>query len=352
MSASSDERKRIEEKLPHELLKELYLNSRVSIKELERKLGISHHTLSKRLKECEDKYDLRYTLDINTDLLGFSEPRIIAVKFQEIIPDIALLKKVFDRDSFVQNAYLATGDFDLILHVIASDQPSYIRWLFELRVGFSDYKPLIKIVTLNDVAEGFMPIKVSLIRKSTKINDSEKILLTKLVENSRFRIKDLSEETGLSQMKIIYLINNLYKRGIIRKFTTCIQNPDKYIWLFFTISLIPNERHKPELQTLLVDELIRGEDKRNVATDYSVVYDTSGHFDSVLFCSFKSGIELDWHGPNLFSRLWKTEYPRFEKAILTSLITGIWPFNKNDYVWWNNLVSRDHTKMAKIHVFK
>ena len=352
MSASSDQRKRIEEKLPHELRKELYLNSRVSIKELERKFGISHHTLSKCLKECEEKYNLKYTLDVDTNLLGFSEPRIIAIKFQERVPDINLLKKVLEKDPVVQNAYLATGDFDLILHIVAFDQPSYIKWLFSFRVGFSQYRPLVKVATLNAIADGFMPIRLNIIKESDKINKSEKILLEKLIINSRAKVKDLSESTKLSQMKIIYLINSLTRKGVIKRFTTCIQNPDKRLWLFFTISLMPNEDHKPKLQTMLINELVYKNDKYSITTDYSVIYDTSGYFDSVFFCNFKNGYELDSKGPNLFDRLWKSEYPRFEKSILTSLIVGAWPFNKNDYSEWGKLIDKNGVKLSRIDLFK
>lgn len=351
MTASKDERSNIEAHLPHDMLKELYLNSRVSIKELERKFGISHHTLSKCLKECEEKYGLTYTLDIDTSRLGFSEPRIITVKFQESVPEIELLKKTLEKDPFVQNAYLAAGDFDLILHIVAFGQANYIGWLFGFRVKFSHYKPVVKVVTLDDVAEGFMPINSIAIKRSDVINESEKALLLKLTENSRKKVKHLAKETGLSQMKIIYLMKSLYDKKIIRKFTTCIQRPDKRIWMFFTISLMPSEDHKPQLQTRLINEIARGEDERGITTDYSVVYDTSGHFDSVLFCNFKSGIELEHRGPGLFDRLWKTESPKFEKAMLISIITGILPFNKNSYVEWTALVNKENTKIKKIEPF-
>jgi DNA-binding Lrp family transcriptional regulator len=354
MSASSYQRKRIEEKLPHELLKELYLNSRVSIKELERKLGISHHTLSKCLKECEEKYNLKYTLDVDTNLLGFSEPRIIAIKFQERVPDIALLKKVLGKDPFVQNAYLATGDFDLIIHIVGMDYVKYKHWEFAFRVGLSFYKPRVKTVTLNDMVEGFMPVKSTLITRAKveRINKVEKLILTKLLDNSRIRLGELAAATGVSKMRVIYAINKLVEKGIIKGFRMCVQNPDKRIFLFYAEVIIPNENHHKMSLLPFLYKVIGSKSEGQVTSDYSVVCDTTGYFDAVYFCNFKDGVCLNETGPEFLKKAWHNEYPYVEQCMLTELITGMWPFNTNSYVKWRCEMEAISKKPIKFVTYK
>lgn len=173
MTASNSEREKIKEKLPHELLRLLYLNSRISVKQLSKELGISYHTTSKYLKLCKEKYDLHYTIDVNTHILGFSEARLIAVNFEKM-PDIKLLKRYFENDSFVQNAYLGSGDFNLLIHVIGTDPIKYDYWQYKFRLEFCHYKPRVKQCTIGIMNEGFMPIRDKLIRESKNISDSEK----------------------------------------------------------------------------------------------------------------------------------------------------------------------------------
>ena len=330
MSASSDQRKRIEEKLPHELLKELYLNSRVSIKELERKFGISHHTLSKCLKECEEKYDLYYTLDLDIRKLGFSEQRIVTVKFERM-PDLRLLKKALKKYNVVQNAYIGSGDFDLVMHTVGLNQLDYAWWLFNFRVEFSNYRPSVKVVAINSAGVGFLPLQYELIEYSNSINNAEKKVLSVLLKNSRMGLKELSSVVGLSQMRVLYIIRKLCKIGIIKRFTTCVQNPDKKFFMFFSLNIVPTEDHQPILKTLWINNVINKEEK-GVTTNYAVIYDTFGYFDTIFFCNFENGIDIDMFGPGLFERVWKSENPISQKTVLTQIIIGKWPFNKNDYV--------------------
>jgi DNA-binding Lrp family transcriptional regulator len=327
MTASNKERKNIEEHLPHDLLKELYLNSRVSIKQLEKKFGISHHTLSKCLKKIEKDCELKYTLDINTDLLGFSEPRIVLIKFEGMPEREKLIKKLTSY-KFIQNAYIASGNFDLILHVICPSAVKYAGLEYKMRIELNRYKPIVKVVTVNK----------EIIQISQKINKNDKKLLCLLLDNSRMKIKDLSKKSGLSQMKIIYGMKKLQKDGIIRKFSTLIQKPDKSFLLFLGVSTIPTEKHFNVFFKNLVTEILKGENKNNLSTDYSVVSGTSGCFDFVSFACFKDGNTMSDRGPQLIENLWRDEYAKVEKSILIEVLLGKWPFTSNSYIKWGPML--------------
>ena len=350
MTASNKERKNIEEHIPHDLLKELYLNSRVPIKQLERILGISHHTLSKHLKKAEAEYELKYTLDIDPSLLGLSEARILAIKFEKV-PDLNLLKRVLEKDAFVQNAYLASGDFDLILHVIGLNHTEYNYWSYKFRLSFCRYSPVVKVVTLDNMLEGFLPVKANLVNLSKEVNEVEKKLLIKLIDNSRIKIKDLSRVTKTSQMKTIYTIEKLKEKGIIKRFTTCVQNPSKRIFLFYTVTLMPNESHHPRLLLNFLNRIIDEEQPKQVTTDYSIECEVSGHSDLLFFCNFKDGTDLNNRGPNFLKKVWEIESPIVNQCILTEVITGSWPFNTNCYVKWKIELEKERDLQTKIKIY-
>ena len=315
------------------ILYELYLNSRVSINDLAKKFGVSHHTMGNRVRKLEERYGLCYTVEVNTELLGFSEPRVLEVRFEKV-PELRLLKKVLGNDPFVQNAYLISGDFDLILHVVGLNYIEYSHWEFKFRMGFSNYKPRVKAATLNHMVEGFIPINSKLIHMSKEINSIEKKILIKLIENSRIRVKELSETLKLSQMKVLYAISKLEKRGIIVRFSTFIQNPDKRIFLVYSIAYIPNKEHHHKALPEFLNRIIKGEQENEITTDYSVVCDTSGHFDAIYFCNFKDGTTLNERGSAFLKRTWESESPVVEQGIMTELIAGKWPFNANNYTRW------------------
>ena len=280
-------------------------------------------------------------------------PRI-AIKFQERVPDISLLKKVLEKDSFVQNAYLATGDFDLIIHIVGMDYVRYKHWEFAFRVGLSLYKPKVKTVTLNDMVEGFMPVRSVLIAsaKVEHINKVEKLILTKLLNNSRIKLGELAAATGVSKMRVIYSINKLEEKGIIKGFRTCVQHPDKRIFLFYTEVIIPNEDHHKMSLLPFLYRVIGSENERQVTTDYSVVCDTSGYFDAVYFCNFKDGACLNEIGPEFLKKTWCNEYPNVEQCMLTELIVGMWPFNTNRYVKWRREMEAISKKPVRFTTYK
>jgi DNA-binding Lrp family transcriptional regulator len=353
MIFSADKNHNVKEtkEVHYEFLNALYFNSRISIRQLAKKFKISQHTLSKNLKTFSSLYEFFYTLDLDTNALGFSEARILTIKFDKI-PDIKLLKKRFNADFVVQNAYFGIGDFDLILHIICKNQTDYIKWLFRFRVEFNNYKPKVKVCTLNDFAEGFLPINNKLLSYSDKINLDEKKILAKLLENSRMKIGRMAKDVYMTQMKIVYILKKLQKNSIIKKFTYNIQNPDKRIFLFYTVVAMPNENHRSKLLVNFLENILYGEDQNQTTTDYSVVCDTSGHFDSIFFCNFKDGETLNKRGPPLLEKTWKEENPIIEKSILTELIKGKWPFNANSYSEWLKILEHEKSNPTKFTVYK
>ena len=217
----------VKNELPYRLLKELYKNSRVSLRGLARELGVSHHTVAKTLERLEREYDIAYTLEINEAALGFSEGKLITIKF-ETMPDRDKLVQRFRKDTFIQDAYLCTGDFDAILYVVGLTPQDFQRWQFNLRVDLSQYNPILKFSSVNDYTVGFFPLRNEIIQSSTVLTDTEKRILCLLNDNSRIKLSELIKMGKTTQMKTVYLLQKKFReKGIIKRVTALIQKPEK-----------------------------------------------------------------------------------------------------------------------------
>ncbi len=328
MPASRKTQEFVKSELPYKLLMYLYNDSRAPLKRLGRQFNISYHTVAETLKKLEEKYGLTYTLELDEQRLGFSEGRIITVKFEKV-PEIGYLKNRLKKDIFVQDAYLATGDFDLLLYIVGLNPNDFQAWQFNIRKDLSEYVPLFKISTLNLSATGFFPLRRELIQESTAINKMEKEVLCLLNENSRMKLKDLTAKSKSTQMRVIYAMKALQEKGIIRKFSMLTQNTDKKLLLAYSLQLFPIKQHS-ELLAKFVQEIIK-EDLHEASNDYCLVADTNGGFDAFYICSFRNGEEMIKRGPELLGTLWAPEKPKIEKAILSGVLVGQWPLHLESY---------------------
>ncbi|MCL5239383.1 MAG: Lrp/AsnC family transcriptional regulator, partial [Candidatus Marsarchaeota archaeon] len=242
MPASKKTQEFVEKELPYKLLAEMYKNSRKSLKGLGRSLKISYHTVSKSLAELDERYGLAYTLDLDTGKLGFPEGRIITIRFGER-PELDILRQRVQKDIFVQDAYLAEGDFDLLLYVVGLSPREFIRWQWKFRIDFKKYRPLLRISTADLNVIGFFPVRNELIDASEKLSDTEKKVLQALNTNSRIKLKDLISKAKTTQMRVIYVLKKLTEAGIIRRYAALVQKPSKRIFMAYTMRFTPGENH-------------------------------------------------------------------------------------------------------------
>lgn len=318
--------------IENQILKYLYLDSRISVSNLANRLGLSYYITSKYLANTISKYDLFFTLDINTDILGFSEARILVIKFGKQ-PETKILKKILQKSEFIQDAYQASGEYDLILFVVAKNAREYNNWQFEFRKQLYQYIPEVYQATIN-VVEGFLPIQKSLIRFSNILDSREKSILSILLQNSRIRLKDLCAKIGEPPMKVLYRIKQMQKRGIILGFTTCIRQPSNSINIFYTVGITPTYKHNPDLVLRLIDSIKSHDSIEKHVSNYSLVLDCAGSFDGAYFCSFEDNKALE-DGPILLKRIWAEENPQVRQCILTSPLIGALPLNLNSYKKWS-----------------
>ncbi len=318
----------IREEVPYQILVRIAKNSRITIRELSREIGVSHFTISKVLKELEARYHIYYTVELDEVALGFSEGRLITVKFENT-PTREFLYNKFRRDVFVQDAYLGTGDFDLLLYVVGLTSKDFQTWQFKLRMDLSDYVPIFKTSTINEYIVGFLPLKNELIELSPILNKTEKAVLKAVNENSRIKLKELVNKAKTTQMRAIYILEKLEQKKIIRKFAALTQETDKKIILAYGATLTPVKNHQ-ELALNLAKEFTT-ESFNGATSDYVLDVNINGTYDVFSMCTFKNGEEMSKRGAELVQTMWKTEKPKIDRAILTDIIVGKWPSHLEEY---------------------
>lgn len=328
MPAKEETKEYVEKELPYRLLMKLYKNSRASLRELGKELNISYHVIHSVLKNLEKKYDIIYTLELDETKLGFTEGRIITVKFGNK-PNIDHLKEMLQKDIFVQAAFLAEGDFDLLLYVVGLAQRDFQSWQWNLRVMLSEYKPTLKSASISGSTVGFLPLRNELIKECTVLSNTEKNILISLNENSRLKISAICKKLKTTPNRTIYIIKKLKKLGFIKKFSCLTQRSDKKIIVAYGTLLIPIKEHM-ELAVKFANELLK-EDLHEPINDYVLDISTNGSWDMFRMCAFNDGEVLLKRGPDLLNTLWAKEEPKTEKAILTGVIVGKWPFHLEKY---------------------
>ncbi|VVB77155.1 Winged helix DNA-binding domain protein [uncultured archaeon] len=328
MPANKKTQEYVKNELPYKLLMSVYHDSRASLREIGKELDISYHVISSSLRELEERYELIYTLDLDETKLGFTEGILITIKFG-IKPSTDFIKEKIKKDFFIQSAYLAEGDFDLLLYIVGVDTADFQQWQWQFRVSLSKYKPTLKLANVSSQTLGFFPLRSDLIKETTLLSKSEKAVLVMLNDNSRVKLRDIVMKLKITPDRVVYIIKKLKKMGIIKRFTALVQNPSKRIFYAYCVSLIPVEEHSK----LIIDmaHAMLKEDLRETVNDYAIVANTNGGYDAFYLCAFKNGEDLSKRGPEMLRTAWMAEDPKIDRAVLTDIIVGKWPFHLEEY---------------------
>jgi len=322
---SKEKEEYIKNKLPYEILKRIYFNSRLSLRQFGKELDVSYHVVKSVLEKLEKEYVIKYTLELDEVALGFVPGKIILVKFSER-PSIDIIKGELANDPYVQNAYLAEGDFDLLLHVVGLSQTEFGAWQWRFRLKFSKQGATLYVADISKNIIGFLPLRNEVIEKSTRLSKSEKQILMLLNSNSRIKLVEIAKRLKVKDLdRILYIIRKLKSMGIIKKFSALTQNPDKRLFYAYTVYVNPTEEHEKLGFEFLKD--ISKSPEGEIVNEYNIALNTQGFFDSLFICVFKDGEALAKRGPDLLKALWSKENPVIKKAILTGIIVGEWPLH-------------------------
>lgn len=239
------------------ILTQLDKNARITIADISKKTGIQRDTVKFRMNKLEKNgvvayYDVIY----NPHVLGYPIYTYITLKVNpDKRDDIEKVKKYLLEHPNVIYASTLDKEWEFIITFASKDLSHFYTSLSDILEEFPKtildfecshliqnyhYAPAQKIFNLDKsfLSEPISFDKNQQIRydKPPKLDKKDKKILTAIYKNARRSITDLSEETKIQRDSIVYRLNNMEKKGVIRLFQTVI-NPAKlgypyfgYIW--------------------------------------------------------------------------------------------------------------------------
>jgi DNA-binding Lrp family transcriptional regulator len=211
------------------ILRELSNDARVSLTNLAKVSGCSVVTAAKLVERLASRLDMRFTLEIDMDRLGFPERHILILKFKKR-PDDAFLQDFFKDDRYAQDVYITKGDFDLLVFAAADTPINYIKWETDLAANLSDYAPELQPSEFVFPQLGYVPLNdtfTDFISKEMRADKKDKLILKTLNQNARMGYRELGKLTGINEDTIRYRVFKLVKKGMVRRFTIAVQNPGR-----------------------------------------------------------------------------------------------------------------------------
>jgi len=215
------------------ILEQLDLNSRISYKELGRKLRVSKETCNFRVKRLIDRgYIKAFLTTVDISKLNRMYYKIV-YKFQKTNPEIEqqIISFIASNKTI---AYIATldGRYDLIFLILAKDVNDLYNVLVPLRDKFGEYIAEQQILALpsgNRFHYKFFSDKpknqTSVFNTgAAKINldELDYKIITRFAGNARVKLIDLAKENNTDINVIKYRLNKIRKQNILGEHTLSI----------------------------------------------------------------------------------------------------------------------------------
>ncbi len=201
------------------LIRVIYANARMSLKDIGKKLHLSKVAIYNRLKNLEEKEIITgYSCLINFSKLGFSTYQIGIKTNMSLEEKEDYLKKIQDCRHVNQVLRLAGGKWDFLIRVL-SQEKHLNKALDLIKDSKIQEEDILKIEGL--FAHVGEDKEFSLIEKTEKDLSNEEInLLLQLAKNSRQSVVELSTKTKISPQTIVSKIKKFQQSRIIISFPT------------------------------------------------------------------------------------------------------------------------------------
>ncbi len=210
--------------LTRQILRALSENSRVSILELSKTLGVSRRTVKEKIKKAEQELGIRYTIELNEAALGLDNPHIIMLKFSNK-PDYKDLLSLLERSYIPQVAVLTRGKYDMLIFANATSNHEYKYWDLTMQTALSKYGVLWQASDVAHMQLGYFPARNAAIDRLS-IPPKYKEMLKMLNTDARISFKQISEKLSMHFNTVAYNFKKLSKLGYIKRFTLVMRPQD------------------------------------------------------------------------------------------------------------------------------
>jgi DNA-binding Lrp family transcriptional regulator len=314
--------------LGKKIVRELCTDSRISVTDLTKKLGVSRITIAQRIRSLTKELGLLFTLELDYDTLGFSRQHVMYLNFAKK-PNPAELKRLFENDNIVQLAVATKGDFDLILFAITKTSKEYFNWEIKQFISMARYGVAIHSSETTIAHIGFLPLDNEIIARSNTKDVYKKILIA-LNGNSRMPIRELAEQVGMHEDTVRYHLAKMEKEKIIKRYTAIITKPP----LKHNIVYFANYSVKEGIEKRIMQEreimYFKKTSEFPVVSEFQLMFSMTGSEISFTWACYddkKKGFESS---VATHARVYRIDSPIVKSAIVTEVIKGIAPIRNID----------------------
>ncbi len=267
------------------MLRMLSMNSRVTVSEMSRSLGVPRQNVMLRLSKIEKHFGIRYTLEIDPAKIGLTEPHLIAVRFRHK-PDYARIKRLLSESGVAQLAVSASGKYDLLIYANAFSKTEYYSWDARMRSTLVlYYGARWEESEISYQRLGFFPIRNEVINRS-RLKPKDKAMLAMLNDNSRAPLKKISRAAGINYKTVAYRLKRLMSGGIIKRFTISLGIHEHMFPMAIFGRFIPPEDSEGVART--TQRLFTSDDPDPLVNKYQATAALMGSYGFFAFGVFKN----------------------------------------------------------------
>jgi DNA-binding Lrp family transcriptional regulator len=151
MNETKEEKTRMDSKL-RELVNLLQQNCRLSIREIAKKLNMKPTSVYNRIKKLEENgFIKRYSAILSREKLGYGVLGIVLVSYKKGELSQRTLAEKLSKFSQVQDVFIVSGEWDLVLKVIEKDVNSLGEFLTEKLRKIPEIDKTQTMIVLNEV---------------------------------------------------------------------------------------------------------------------------------------------------------------------------------------------------------
>ncbi|MEM0148880.1 MAG: winged helix-turn-helix transcriptional regulator [Candidatus Micrarchaeaceae archaeon] len=314
------------------VLRMLCEDARASITDIAKYARCSRSIASRYIKELEDEFGLRYTIDFKKDAIGLAYRYILWVKFATPPPKEKLIE-LLKEDYEVQFAAITDGDFDLLVEVESNDGRRYILWETALAYKLAAYRPSMHPSQIVMTHVGFIPVSNVLLNtidlSNRGISERDKKIILVLNENSRLSYREIAKKTGINEDTVRYRMSKIMSSGIIQRLSAIVTRPptDYNMAFFVTYRFAPGTEKRAARARKYYMEI---DGEMPLVNTFQILAPTSGSERFFVISCFSSKEEAMEKGIEMHKAIFKGDEPRIVHAKIESVIKGFLPVRNVD----------------------
>lgn len=294
----------------------LSMNSRANLAFIGKSVGLKPNSTYYRIKQLEERYGIRYIMELNPGNLGYQE-YLGLIRFVGKRPDTARLREAFSSIPNVQLALLTSGRYDMLVHFVARNNDNassmFYKFLLDKTIGEYDLEwaisPFFSTYCFVPLRDNFYELLKEKIWKRSKetprlmpgqITSREHAVLQSMNSNANIDFTSIDKAHGLERGTARYTYHRLVENGTVVRPTITMQRSGVRYNAVMLISMI-NGKLVTDSRERLLFEII--DDTKSMTNKYALVGNTGAPSGALFICPIRRDGDLQRIEANLLEKI-------------------------------------------------